>query len=144
MKGEAEHLRAIAESYLALLEDLDENHHRDVEALVALMSDDVEYEIPFLGTPLKLNGRDAVHDFLTGAQGKFADVSYDVDRWLVDAEQQVVILEMRAERTILPDMERYGNRYVLIFTLRDGKIADFREYLNPIAAAKMSERMELE
>ncbi len=131
-------------SYMAALENLDENNHRDIDALIALMADDIEYEIPFLAQPLVLNGKEAVRQFLTAAQGMFANISYDIDRWLVDVEAQVVIVEMRSERTILPEGNRYANRYVLIFTIRGGLIANFREYLNPIAAAQVSARLDLE
>lgn len=130
--------------YIALLEALDADNRRDVGALVALMTPNVRYEIPFLEKPLVIEGREAVRSFLEVAQGMFSGISYDVTRMLVDEARQAVIVEMRSERTILPDKYRYANRYVLIFTLRDGLIVDFQEYLNPLPAARVSARLELE
>jgi ketosteroid isomerase-like protein len=134
----------VVQRYIGLLKELDADNRRDIDALVALMTPDIHYEIPFLERPLVIDGREAVRNFLEAAQGMFAAISYDVTRMLVDEAEQAVIVEMRSDRTILPDKYRYANRYVLIFTVRNGLIADFQEYLNPLPAARVSARLELD
>lgn len=134
----------VVQRYMALLEAVDADNNRDVAALAAMMTIDVRYEIPFLNNPLVIEGRDYVQAFLEQGQGMFAEISYDITRMLIDEANQVVIVEMLSERIILPDNYHYANRYVLIFTLRDGLIADFKEYVNPLPAARVSSRLKLD
>ena len=136
-------LIALAQRYITVLRDLDERNHRDLDALMALMHPDIDYSIPFLETPAEWRGATALVDFFKAMQGAFADVVYDIEQIYADPEAQTVVIEMTASRTVLPSGYHYANRYVMRLTIRDGRIAVLREYLNPIAAQEMSRRLNL-
>lgn len=122
----------LVDDYFAVLSTLDAENKRDLDAQVGFLAPDVSYSIPFLKTPVHLSGREAVRAFFASLQGAFSEIRYARERTLVDVESGVVIVEMTSERVMTKDGSRYANAYVLIFTIRDGLICDFREYLDPL------------
>ena len=135
-------LVSIVKRYFEILGALDNNNCRDVEAQIAMMAPDVSYSIPFLRNPIELSGRDGVRKIFSLIQGKFSDIRYDVTRWIVDEMQGIVVAEMHSERTLVHDGSRYENRYVLVFTIKDSLITDFREYLNPLHTEKTEQLID--
>ena len=143
MKSRKQELIDLSNAYMGVLSDLDENNHRDMDALMSLFDPEIDYQIPFLEKPLRCRGRDETRAFLDRVQGTFTEVEYDVEHRYVDEEQDTIIIEMTAKRRLLPGRELYSNRYVMRLTFRERRIAELREYLNPLAAAPLSARLDL-
>jgi hypothetical protein len=50
-----------------------------------------------------------------------------------DAVKGVVVLEYASEGCAVGTGRRYSNRYISVLTLRDGEVARWRDYLDPLA-----------
>lgn len=138
-----EGLSALARSWLGILGKLDTNGHRDIAALMSILSEDIDYHIPFLDDPVRFVGQDAVRSFMESMQGMFAEITYDVETMYVDVEAQTAMFEMTSSRLVLPDREVYSNRYVFLISARNGLACTIREYLNPWPAQELSRRLKL-
>jgi ketosteroid isomerase-like protein len=138
-----EGLFALARKWLAILGGLDADGRRDIAALMSILSDDIDYQIPFIEQPVHLIGHDAVRSFMESMQGVFRDVTYDVEAVYADVDAQTVVFEMSSSRLIMPDRTRYANRYIFRITAHDGRARVIREYLNPLPAQELSRRLKL-
>ena len=56
---------------------------------------------------------------------------HDIEIKPLAAEGEYVA-EYRSDCTMLPTGAPYRNRYVGLFTVRDGKLAEFAEYFDPV------------
>jgi uncharacterized protein len=50
-----------------------------------------------------------------------------------DATKGVVVLEYASEGHVVGTGRRYANRYISVLTLREGEVAHWRDYLDPVA-----------
>src|SRR5271169_1059346 len=50
-----------------------------------------------------------------------------------DATKGVVVLEYASEGHVVGTGRRYSNRYISVLTLREGEVAHWRDYLDPVA-----------
>jgi hypothetical protein len=50
-----------------------------------------------------------------------------------DATKGVVVLEYASEGHVVGTGRRYANRYISELTLREGEVAHWRDYLDPVA-----------
>ncbi len=94
------------------------NEARDVDAVLALLTDDVAYE----NVPMSvLNGHDEVRSmlgpFLSGAER----VEWEV---LEQIEQGDVVMNERVDRFWLPGDQKIELRVAGLFKVRDGKVDD--------------------
>lgn len=133
----------LAHRWLALLGALDAFGHRDIDALMEMLSEDIDYQIPFLEKPMQLVGRQAVRRFLETMQGLFSDIRYEVETMYADETAQTALFEMTSSRLILPDRTPYTNHYVFRITASGGRASAIREYVNPLPAQELSRRLKL-
>jgi ketosteroid isomerase-like protein len=138
-----EGLFALARSWLAILGKLDLNGDRDIAALMSILDEDIDYQIPFMDDPVHFVGHDAVRSFMESMQGMFAEINYDVETMYADEEAQTAMFEMTSSRLVLPDRIVYANRYVFLISARNGLAFTIREYLNPSPAQELSRRLKL-
>jgi len=136
-------LFALARRWLTALGELDAGGNRNIEVLMAMLCDDIDYQIPFLENPLHLVGRAAVRAFMESMQGLFLDIRYEVETLYADVSAQTVVFEMSASRLILPDRVVYANRYMFRMTARGDRACAIREYVNPLPAQDLSRRLKL-
>ena len=136
-------LLALGRRYLATLRDLDAGRRRDIPALLAMLHDDIDYEIPFLATPARWQGKAALLPFFEAMQGQFDGITYDVSGEFVDVDAQTIWIEMTSSRRIMPGGELYENRYAIALGCDDGLIRWLREYVNPLPAQEISRRLKL-
>lgn len=108
----------------------------NIQGLLDQMSDDVTWQLPEIeGVPLagKRTGRDGVSDF-------FATLARDQDviefepREFVAQGDKVISLGHYKWRVKASDRE-YTSDFVHVFTVRDGKIAGFREHFDTAVVA---------
>lgn len=136
-------LLARARDYLELLRNTDSDGRRDIAAMMAMLHEDITYEIPFLEKPALWRGKSPLEAFFQSMQGVFTDLRYDVGTILVDVESQSVMIEMTSSRLILPDRVPYSNRYAIKLAFHDGLIRELCEYVNPLPAQELSRRLQL-
>lgn len=115
---------------------------RDMAALREVLTDDAVYQMPFCesgstepGDYRRFEGRDEVVAFWeqTSGAGLKAAPPENVELSLA-ADGSRLFIEQRGNMTTA-DGRSYRNRYVFRFDIRDGRVAQVREYINPIISA---------
>lgn len=124
-------LIALVERYFETLGRLDDRYHRDLDATLALLDDNIVYCIPFHETPLHWRGKAALRPFLESMQGLFSDIRYVFGNMVVDTGRQTVVVEVSSQRMVRSAGVLYSNSYVFVFILRRKRIAVLHEYANP-------------
>jgi limonene-1,2-epoxide hydrolase len=100
------------------------NEARDIEALLALLTDDVVYEnVPMAA----MNGHDEIRAMLTGFLGSAERVEWEV---LEQIEQGDVVMNERVDRFWLAGDVQVALRVAGLFKVRDGKISLWRDYFD--------------
>ncbi len=129
----------------ALMSVLDAQGNRDLDTLCALFSDDMSYVIPFspTGTEVRCTGKAEFCSFFGKLQGAFADIKYTLAAIHVDERRDIVTVEGETTRLIRKTGKNYENRFCLVFGFEDGLINMFHEYVNPIAAMKVTEAVDV-
>ena len=100
------------------------NEARDVDAILAVLTDDVVYE----NVPMSvMNG----HDEVRGMLGPFAEMAERIE-WEVlhQVEQGNVVMNERIDRFWLVGGKTVELRVAGVFEIRDGKIAVWRDYFD--------------
>ena len=93
----------------------------------------VEYIITVPDYPRRIVGREALAELYADyGQSIVQSGSSDVYRYY-DAEQSVVILEYTIHGTVVRTGVPYLNRFISVITVKDRKIVQWRDYLDPLA-----------
>jgi limonene-1,2-epoxide hydrolase len=100
------------------------NEARDIEAILAVLTDDVVYENVPMGV---MNGHDEVRAML----GPFAEMAEKVE-WevLEQVEGGDVVMNERVDRFWLEGGHTIELRVAGVFKVRDGKISVWRDYFD--------------
>jgi ketosteroid isomerase-like protein len=107
----------------------------DRDEILALLSDDVEWwvagppEIPYAGT---FRGHDQVAQFFATFNGSIDFESWEAHEFIAEGETVVVVGEERWRAK--PSGQLVDNPWVLVITVRDGKITRFRAYEDTAAS----------
>lgn len=113
------------------------------EELASVFAPDVVIELPFAppGNPTRYEG-------LTGLQERWARVQstrhftkFDEITIHETPDPEVVISEYRAHGVVTETGEEYTLRFLMVTTVRDGKIVASRDYSDYVAAAKAFGRL---
>jgi ketosteroid isomerase-like protein len=108
----------------------------DVRAWLDLCSDDVVFEFPFAppGRPSRVEGKQALGEYLAAVPSRiqFDQLSNLETHQTVNPD--VAIVEMTATGRVKDTGEPYEMSYVVVLTVRDGRIAHYRDYWNPLKA----------
>ncbi len=107
----------------------------DGEDYFDLLADDVvvEYVISVPGYPRRVEGRQAVVDLYAGYDEFMTVHTADGLRVYRDREQSVAVLEYEVHGETVHGGRPYDNRFVSIVAVKDGKVAHWRDYLDPVA-----------
>jgi uncharacterized protein len=98
-----------------------------------LLADDVVFEfiITVPGYPRVVTGRENLIELYRGYQsGFFLDRCFDLR--VHRADDATVTLEYASEGHAVATGRPYGNQYISVITIRDRKIAGWRDYLDPL------------
>lgn len=110
---------------------------RDFRSLRAVLDPNVVFEMPFAPSGFTtIHGRSALLDLLRGFidadVGIYADWSIDVSALHVVGTGELVFAEYSADAQTRTGA-RYQQSYVAKFAIRDGRIARWREWFNPLS-----------
>jgi ketosteroid isomerase-like protein len=122
--------REIFDRHLRLLLD------KDMQGWAELFAEDARFELPFspAGYPKSLDGRAAIRDYIRDYPDHI-DLHDFVDVAVHQTDNpNVLIAEMRAEGRVVATGKPYRMRYISVITIKDGQIANFRDYWNPLTA----------
>jgi uncharacterized protein len=100
-----------------------------------LLAEDVVFEfvISVPGYPRRVEGRQNIVE-LYGGYGDFMELhSADNLRVHRDSETSVVVLEYEVHGKSVQTGRPYDNRFVSVITIKDRKVAHWRDYLDPVA-----------
>jgi len=110
----------------------------DVGALVDLCADDVVFEFPFApaGRPTRVEGKPAVTDYLKGVAARVRLEGVRDLEVHETVKPDVAIIEMTLTGTVTATGAPHEQSYVSVLTVRDGLIARYRDYWNPLRSAE--------
>ena len=126
--GTAENLQVVREGYAAF-------GRGDVAGLLALMAEDVAWEIPGAGLPLAgtYRGREGVANFFQKLGEQTEILDFQPREFLADGDRVLVVgwesFKVKATGRVAEA------HWIMSFTVRDGKISAFREYTDTKAIA---------
>jgi uncharacterized protein (TIGR02246 family) len=123
--------RAVLRSYLdALLAG-------DLDRIADSFAEDATWSLhgtlPLAGVR---RGRAAIVDFLVGAGSLYAPGTQSFSFGDITADGERAVLEWRVTGTASATGRAYDNEYCGVFVVRDGRIAEVREYLDSLHAAE--------
>ncbi len=100
----------------------------DFDTKRALLAEDAVFEMPYApeGFERRIVGRDEIIAFV-----ETIPAIIDAEN-LHDVRLETLIAEYKSDMVIKPHGVPYRNEYVSRFTVRDGRIARFAEYYDPI------------
>ena len=107
----------------------------DGEDYFDLLADDVvfEYVITVPGYPRRVEGRQGIIDLYSGYDAFMKLNSASNLRVYRDPDASVVVLEYEVHGETVQTSRPYNNRFASVVTVKDGKVAHWRDYLDPIA-----------
>jgi ketosteroid isomerase-like protein len=117
---------------------------RDANSALLLLSDGAILEMPFplAGGENKYGTRrmwgEPLRQYVTGITERNSQIAFNNTVWR-KADDGVVILECDGDMVRSKDGKRYQNQYIVLFEVSDGKITLWREYFNPVVAARTFE-----
>lgn len=109
----------------------------DVDAIAKSFADDVSWslhgDLPLSGVR---RGRDQIMAFLMSAGSLYVPGTQQFSFGAITAEGERVVLEWRVRGVAAATGRDYDNEYCGVFVIRDGLIAEVREYLDSLHAAR--------
>ncbi|MPY59116.1 nuclear transport factor 2 family protein [Streptomyces spongiae] len=110
----------------------------DIPGWVGLWDEAGVMEFPFAppGGPERLDGRAAVAAYMADYPRLLRPTAIEevVHR---TEDPEVIVVEMRARGQVVATGEPYEMSYVAVLTVRDGRFVHYRDYWNPLAAARI-------
>jgi len=122
----------IALSYFTLLV------RRDMDGFANIWTEDAVQQVPFtpegLGkvVPAAFNGRESIATHYRTVTKNRREHIFWIDHIHRTVDPNCVIIEAHARSVIGETNAVYENNYVCVFHIRDGRIAELKEYANPL------------
>lgn len=104
---------------------------------IELWNDDGICEFPFAvaDRPTRLEGKTAILDYMKAYPSKFSVDGVDELSVHQGLDPNVMVLEMTIRGRAGETGKPYNQQYVIVARAREGKLAHYREYWNPLRAA---------
>ena len=104
------------------------------DGFAAMMAEDGVMEFPFAppGLPARLEGRDAIAAHLAGLPALLSIESLSEPEVHLGRDGETAVLEFDCRGRAVATGRPYEQRYVSVITVRDGRIARYRDYWNPL------------
>jgi uncharacterized protein len=99
-----------------------------------LWHEDGVFEQPYApeGFPARLEGAEAIHRHVEPMPRVFATFAYhDLDLHATE-DPELYVCTVSSTATVLATGKPYENRYVIFFRVREGRIALYREFYDPL------------
>ena len=105
---------------------------------IELWADDGVCEFPFasLGRPRLLQGKEQILAYMTAYPSRIFIEGVDKLRVHPALNPNVVVVEMTIKGRAVETDKPYNQQYVIVAEARDGKLAHYREYWNPLVSAE--------
>ena len=107
----------------------------DFDTKRVLLAEDAVFEMPYApeGFDRRIVGRDEIIAFVETIPAIIdAENLHDVRLETLSSDPGEIVAEYKSDMVIKPHGVPYRNEYVSRFTVRDGRIARFAEYYDPI------------
>jgi uncharacterized protein len=103
------------------------------EAYANLWTEDAVHEYPYAPAPYskKLEGRDVITAYIANVTQSATNWSFTNFTFLATSDADTVFVEFEGSALVTATGKRYQQIYVGRITLREGKIAHYREFWNP-------------
>jgi len=118
--------------FTAMLEHLG---RKDFDAFEDYLAQDIFQDWPYLpipNMPSSITGRRQLREFIETGSAQFDPYAYKITMFYDMADPAMLIVEYTSHTIYHPTGQPYSNAYLGILRFEDGKIAYWREYLNPL------------
>lgn len=108
---------------------------KDMRGWTDLCAPDVVAEFPFApaGLPNRIEGRDALYEYLKGYPDVIDVQSMPTMRIFATDDPNVAVADWSVSGKVLTNGNPYEMSYATFATFRDGQLVKYREYWNPMA-----------
>ncbi|TWV31229.1 nuclear transport factor 2 family protein [Streptomyces misionensis] len=108
---------------------------KDIPAWVDLWAEDGLMEFPFApeGWPRRLAGKEAVAAYMRHYPDHIDLRDFPDLRIHETTDPETIVVEMRGVGRLVETGAPYDMTYIAVVTVRDGRIAGYRDYWNPLA-----------
>jgi ketosteroid isomerase-like protein len=105
---------------------------------IELWTDDGICEFPFAGPnrPRTLEGKERILAYMTAYPSRFSVDGVDELRVHQGLDPNVVVIEMTIKGCAVETGKPYNQQFVIVAEAREGKLAHYREYSNPLVSAE--------
>ena len=128
-----------------IVQDLLKAFNLGAENVLELFDEEAIIEYPYahsLGTPYSLDKTQYGH-YLKGALANMPDITFSNVNVYLTAQRNVLWAEFHGEVIIPSTNQLYRQDYVVLITLKKGKIIHYKEYWNPMAVSAMGDDKEV-
>jgi ketosteroid isomerase-like protein len=111
---------------------------QDVQGMAAVLAENIVFEMPFAlpGLPNRVEGKGTVVEFLEQFLGKERGMFTGWDlhniRIYPGGDPDLFFAELDGQGVVAKSGYQYRQKYIILFRVSDGRISQWREYLNPI------------
>ncbi|WP_069766971.1 nuclear transport factor 2 family protein [Streptomyces sp. LUP30] len=108
---------------------------KNVPGWVGLWADDGVMEFPFApdGWPARLEGREAIAAYMRDYPDHIDLHDFPELRIHETTDPEIIVVEMRGVGRLVETGSAFDMTYIAVVTIRDGRIASYRDYWNPLA-----------
>ncbi|MYS90584.1 MULTISPECIES: nuclear transport factor 2 family protein [Streptomyces] len=108
---------------------------KDISAWVGLWAEDGVMEFPFAppGWPRRLEGKEAIAAYMRPYPDHIDLHAFPDLRIHRTTDPETIVAEMRGVGRLVKTDSPYEMTYIAVVTVRDGLIASYRDYWNPLA-----------
>ncbi|GAA4621077.1 nuclear transport factor 2 family protein [Saccharopolyspora hordei] len=112
---------------------------KDMDAFTDLFAPDCTVEFPFAEvTPARLTGREEVRAYLADYPERMDITGFPSVLVHRTTDPSTLVVELTAHGRTVATGEAYEMRYAWVLVVRDGLVAELRDYWSPVRAARAS------
>jgi uncharacterized protein len=110
---------------------------KDLNAWHDLWVDDAVNEFPFAppSYPTRLEGKAAIREYMSGFPKAIDVLGVREMKIHRTVDENVIVMESQIEGRVVANGNPYNMRYICVIEFRDGKIARYVDYWNPLEMA---------
>ena len=111
---------------------------QDVQRMADVLAENIVFEMPFAlpGLPDRVEGKSTVVGFLEQFLGKdhgmFTGWDLHNIRIYPGGDADLFVTEYDGQGVVAQNGHQYRQKYITLFHISDGRISQWREYLNPL------------
>jgi ketosteroid isomerase-like protein len=117
---------------------------KDMDGFSALWAASGIMEFPFAppNAPRRLEGREAVAQYLKEYPSRIDLRRYTALEIHECLDPELIVLEMSVTGVVVATSKPYDVSYIAVIRVRDGEIASYRDYWNPLAIGYATDRLD--